>query len=360
MPSLNIALNVLQNPKVKRLRRELGKEGFTHLISLWLFAGNFYGDDGVLAGQTVDDIEDEAGWRGEKGKMVAAMVKCALLDQIGDFYAIHDWSEHEGHFLRYKKQGKKAAKSRWDNDKEQKGWGAVNDAASIPDASMHDAASMPDASMHDAASIPDASMTSCISDAPAAAVHAGQCIAAAVHASQPAAGDKEKENTQALRAELSRAGISGKNLDQLSALPLYPIDVLSVILIAKTKSDLEKPVGWIVTELREVALRVGRTIAPEIVTAMINGGAVKSFNGKNVVTTAGHNSGGVLLMLDDQNCTIAPRELKPSAFMLYPIAERPRIPRPRVADSANASNGNGQHGPRVTGAPQRTRVREDN
>lgn len=130
MDDVRIATGLRNHRKTKRLKRLLGADGCWSLVCLFLWAGEqrWTGD---LVGLTDDDIEEEAGWDGARGALIAALIEVRFL--VGDegYRAIHDWQEHNPYAAskgaRIDKS-KRAAKARWARE------GAAKDATGMPDA----------------------------------------------------------------------------------------------------------------------------------------------------------------------------------------------------------------------------------
>ncbi len=114
MPSLNLDLDFLDHPKIKRLIARTGYEGVVCLLKLWCHAGKFHKIDGSLASYTDDEIEQFAGWSGVRGALLQALLAVSLLDADK---TIHDWHDHAGHLAAYQAQAKRMAKARWDSAK---------------------------------------------------------------------------------------------------------------------------------------------------------------------------------------------------------------------------------------------------
>jgi len=92
------------NPKTKRLIRLLGDHGFACVIRLWAFAGA-YRQEGILTEMLDDDIEEAAGWRGDKGTFVSTLADEAWLDkQANGEYSLHSWSNHQPWIVNAKKR----------------------------------------------------------------------------------------------------------------------------------------------------------------------------------------------------------------------------------------------------------------
>jgi hypothetical protein len=320
MPSLNLDLDILQNPKVKKLRRtKLGPLAEVYVIRLWIHAAKFYVADGVFTNQSAEDLESEADWRGKTRVMVDAMVSTGWLERVGSDFAIHDWSEHQGHLSAYKVRSQKANKSRWDKARQQQSPADEADPSSIHDGVLED----------DPRNPPAAPAMHCITSNAIPAAPAMQ-----VDPPGHAAAEDEIEEKRKRRAELSHAGISGKNLTQLSEVEdLHPADVLAAVLAVKKKSDLRNPIGWIVDELREVPSRSGRTIDLQTAVTMINSGAVGSINGFEINGPAGFSSRGLHVQTSAGEKVAQPSYLTPDVFGLKPINERiPRPAKPKAVD----------------------------
>lgn len=89
-----VSVSISRNPKIRRLIRRLGTDGFYHLILLWAFTAEIK-PDGILSGMDGEEIEEAAEWRGEPGLFYQTLIDLRLLDitETGDV-AIHDWQEY--------------------------------------------------------------------------------------------------------------------------------------------------------------------------------------------------------------------------------------------------------------------------
>ncbi len=108
--------------KRKKLAARVGRDGVLALVDLWLTAAETH-PDGWLDGCTVEDIEIDAGWTGEAGKLAAALLDCGFLDQTKNGYTLHDWPEHQP-FLATAPQRSAQAKAnvdkRWERERARK------------------------------------------------------------------------------------------------------------------------------------------------------------------------------------------------------------------------------------------------
>lgn len=62
---------------------------------------------------TADEVEAVCAWTGPKGKLVSALLSVHLLHKAISGYSVHDWKEHAGHLVAYKKRAKLASATRW-------------------------------------------------------------------------------------------------------------------------------------------------------------------------------------------------------------------------------------------------------
>ena len=91
----------LDHPKTKRLIRRLGDAGVVSLFRLWSYTSRFF-PKGVLTGFLPGDSEEAAGWAGEPGAFVSALVeaggpgKAGFLDDVAGVYALHNWKTRQG------------------------------------------------------------------------------------------------------------------------------------------------------------------------------------------------------------------------------------------------------------------------
>src|SRR3990167_113275 len=114
MPSLNLDLDYFSNPKIRRLIGLLGKTADIYPIRLWTHCGKHHPADGYMKDYSAQEVESVAGWEGEAGKLIEALERVRLLKKNGQGYICHDWEDHEGHLIAFKKRGTLAAKARWE------------------------------------------------------------------------------------------------------------------------------------------------------------------------------------------------------------------------------------------------------
>lgn len=122
MDDFRLKVGMPRHPKIKKLRRYLGGDGFYSLICLYEFATQ-YRPRGVLFDMDHEDIELAADWDGEAGKFVQCLLDIKLMECNGEWCEIHDWSEHNPWAYEAperKEQAKKAAEIRWGKRKKKR------------------------------------------------------------------------------------------------------------------------------------------------------------------------------------------------------------------------------------------------
>ncbi len=116
MPYLNLDLDYFTHPKTMRLIGLLGKGSEVLPIKLWCHAGKHHAGTGKLSGYSPKEIEAVVGWWGSEGSFVEAMIHVGfMIDNEGN-YELHEWKDHEGHLVMFKKRAKRAALARWSKD----------------------------------------------------------------------------------------------------------------------------------------------------------------------------------------------------------------------------------------------------
>lgn len=142
-----ISVGLPSHPKTKKLIRRLGPGGAWNLVCLFLWAAQNR-PQGDLSGLSDEDIELAAGWDGEDGKFITALVDVRFLDGTVCAREIHGWEEHNpwafGSDLR-------SAKAKWNSIKRHHGeleadrivpeWAAIRNASSKPDSKPTSSAS---------------------------------------------------------------------------------------------------------------------------------------------------------------------------------------------------------------------------
>jgi hypothetical protein len=113
MPYLNLDLDYFEHPKVVRLTGILGQDAALIPIRLWVYAGKYHPEEGLLEGYSKQEIESVVKWVGESGHCIDALERVNLISKVGESFQIHDWKDHAGHLAVFKKRAKTAAKKRW-------------------------------------------------------------------------------------------------------------------------------------------------------------------------------------------------------------------------------------------------------
>ena len=121
MSSLNLDLDYFQNPKVRRLVGMLGEFADIYPLRLWVYVGKYHSTDGILSNYTYDAVEEICGWRGEKGKLINALLQSEFLiwlknlDNNTQGFIVPNWLEYQSHLKTYKERGKLGSSIRWRN-----------------------------------------------------------------------------------------------------------------------------------------------------------------------------------------------------------------------------------------------------
>jgi hypothetical protein len=95
---MNLPETYWTDRKTRALMRLLGKGAEVLPLRLWSHVSGRHGADGRLAGYKPQEMEDAAGWWGEPGKFVAAMLEVGWLEPLPDGqpgYQCHEWEQHQ-------------------------------------------------------------------------------------------------------------------------------------------------------------------------------------------------------------------------------------------------------------------------
>ena len=90
---IRLSVGFFDHPKIIKLERQLGLEGVTALLHLWLWAAQNR-PSGILSGMDGEDIEIAARWKGVQEEFNGVVTRLKLLDTVGEICRIHDWQEH--------------------------------------------------------------------------------------------------------------------------------------------------------------------------------------------------------------------------------------------------------------------------
>lgn len=93
---IRVSTTFRNHRKRRKLDRELGMPSGGFLVDLWIGSA-MSRPDGILTGWDETDIAIEAGWNGDAGEFVRALVDTGWLDEIENGYALHDWVDHNGY-----------------------------------------------------------------------------------------------------------------------------------------------------------------------------------------------------------------------------------------------------------------------
>jgi hypothetical protein len=110
---LNVDLEYWSHRKTVRLMGLLGPDADVLPLRLWAYVAKHHAETGCLRGYMAEELESAARWTGAKGKMVDAMIQVGFLDNLGDGFRIHGWTEHARHIVVFKKRSKLAVKAKW-------------------------------------------------------------------------------------------------------------------------------------------------------------------------------------------------------------------------------------------------------
>ena len=136
---IRISVSFRNHRKRKRLKMMIGACATDYLLDLWI-ATAMNRPSGVLTGMDETDIALDAGWEGDPGEFVDALLRCGFMDFDGQNYSMHDWEDHQGYVVHAdmrKERAKKAAAKRWENK---------DNASSDKEVCSEHACSMPQAS----------------------------------------------------------------------------------------------------------------------------------------------------------------------------------------------------------------------
>ena len=90
---IRLSVGFFDHPKIIKLERQLGLEGVTALLRLWLWAAQNR-PSGILSGMDEEDIAIAARWKRDPTEFNGVVRRLKLLDAVGDMFQIHDWQEH--------------------------------------------------------------------------------------------------------------------------------------------------------------------------------------------------------------------------------------------------------------------------
>lgn len=114
---IRLDMGFFGNLKTRKFKRELGDQGIACLIQLWCYVGERH-PKGVLDGVSLEDLEEIAGWTGERGAFASDAVRMRWVDQgESGVLSIHDWKEHQPYIFHSDKRSEAArvaSAARWE------------------------------------------------------------------------------------------------------------------------------------------------------------------------------------------------------------------------------------------------------
>ena len=96
---IRLSMDFYRHKKTKMLIKRLGFEAVCRLQMLWIWAAE-YQFDGILKGQTKEDIELIVDWDGEPGAFVDALISIGWLSDDNGEYSIHGWEERQAYAIK--------------------------------------------------------------------------------------------------------------------------------------------------------------------------------------------------------------------------------------------------------------------
>lgn len=93
VPYIRFYTDFPRHKKTLALRRLLG--AYEYIVNLWAWAAE-NAMDGDLSFFTIDEIEFEARWTGEKGKAMSAFIETGFIDKDGESLTLHNWMARTG------------------------------------------------------------------------------------------------------------------------------------------------------------------------------------------------------------------------------------------------------------------------
>lgn len=91
-----VEANLVDHPKVFALEAKLkDPNALAYVIRLFAWAHRF-ASDGRISNTLRDQVEAALRWRGERGKLLRALVEVGLIDATRRTLDVHDWPEYQG------------------------------------------------------------------------------------------------------------------------------------------------------------------------------------------------------------------------------------------------------------------------
>lgn len=94
LPWIELSVDVPEHPKSLALAETLGDDNaFAYMIRLWTWCARTQHNGTFAGSQAVAQIERAAGWRGTRGRLLAAAVDVGFVEQSADVLVVHGWAE---------------------------------------------------------------------------------------------------------------------------------------------------------------------------------------------------------------------------------------------------------------------------
>ncbi len=114
---IRLDMGFLGNLKTRKLIRALGNDGVVCLFRLWCYVAEKH-PKGVLNGIDKDDLEEIAGWTGERGAFASYATRMRWVDESAEgVLSVHDWPEHQPYVFHSDKRSQAASvasAARWE------------------------------------------------------------------------------------------------------------------------------------------------------------------------------------------------------------------------------------------------------
>ena len=106
--SFRVLISLPHHFKTKKLIKRLGYKAFYNLITLWAWTTQNK-PDGIFTDMDRGDIESAAGWDGECGDFMDALMDLKWAELQDGIYALHNWQETQ----RFKINFERCNTSQW-------------------------------------------------------------------------------------------------------------------------------------------------------------------------------------------------------------------------------------------------------
>jgi len=95
---IRIACDNPDHPKIEKLYRLLGEPAYRCLIRFWCFIAINH-PTGKMNGMDPLDVDIAAGWKGDPGTFLQALLEVRLVDEIDGQYEVHEWEFHQAYVV---------------------------------------------------------------------------------------------------------------------------------------------------------------------------------------------------------------------------------------------------------------------